>query len=94
MITHDTPATLDARPNSLKISKSAFLKEVLGASLRSSPRAKALKCMGKKNASANQAQKRCNRLNHRKRPLRPSRERTTYYRAQSKGFLAQIEDGA
>jgi hypothetical protein len=50
--------------------------------------------MGKKNASANQAQKRCNRLNHRKRPLRPSRERTTYYRAQSKGFLAQIEDGA
>ena len=28
MITHDTPATLDAGPNSLKISESAFLKEV------------------------------------------------------------------
>jgi hypothetical protein len=27
--------------------------------------------MGKENAGANQAQKRCNRLNHRKDPLRP-----------------------
>jgi hypothetical protein len=30
MITHGTPAALDARPNSLKISKSAFLKEGAG----------------------------------------------------------------
>jgi hypothetical protein len=29
MITHGTPAALDARPKLLKISKSAFLKEVL-----------------------------------------------------------------
>jgi len=41
------------------------------ASARSGPRAKALKCMGKENACANQAQQRCNRLNHRKDPLRP-----------------------
>jgi hypothetical protein len=29
MFTHDTPATLDAGPNLLKLSESAFLKEVL-----------------------------------------------------------------
>jgi hypothetical protein len=92
MVTHDTPATLDARPNSLKISKSDSLKEVLAASPRSGPRAKTLKCVRKENAGANQAQKRCNRLNHRKDPLRPSPERTTCCLAQSKRFPAQIEN--
>jgi hypothetical protein len=38
MITHDTPAALDARPNSLKISKIGFFfKEVLGASAEVRP---------------------------------------------------------
>jgi hypothetical protein len=65
MVTHATPVTLNAGPNSLKISKSAFLKEVLVVSPRSDPRAKTVKCVGKENAGANQAQKRCNCLNHR-----------------------------
>jgi hypothetical protein len=71
-----TPATLNAGPNSLKFSKSAFLKAVPVVALGSDPRAKTLKCVGKENAGANQAQKRCNCLNHRKDPLRPGgRER-------------------
>jgi hypothetical protein len=37
MITHDTPAALDARPNLLKISKSAFFKEMPGASAEVRP---------------------------------------------------------
>jgi hypothetical protein len=44
--------------------------------------------VGKEDAGANQAQKRCNRLNHRKDPLRPGRERTTCCLAQSKEFPA------
>jgi hypothetical protein len=92
MVTHDTPATLNAGPNSLKLSKSAFLKDVPVVSPRSNPRAKTLKCVGKENAGANQAQKRCNCLNHRKDPLRPGRERTTCRLAQSKGFPGQIEN--
>src|SRR5258705_8329562 len=95
MVTHDTPATFDTGPNSLKISKSAlFERSVLVVSPRSDPRAKTVKCVGKKNAGANQAQKRCNCLNHRKDPFRPGGERTTCRLAQSKGFPGQIEDRA
>jgi hypothetical protein len=43
--------------------------------------------MGKENACANQAQKRCNCLNHRKDPCAPGPDRTTCDLAQSKGFL-------
>jgi hypothetical protein len=93
MVTHDTPATLDTGPNSLKISKSAFERK-LAASPRSDPRAKTVKCVGKKNTGANQAQKRCNCLNHRKDPLHPGLERTTCRLAQSKGFPSQIENRA
>src|ERR1700716_1499527 len=84
MITHDTPAALDARPNSLKISKSAFfLKKCWVPPRRSGPRAKALKCMGKENASANQAQKRCYCLNHRNVLYAPAgRKRHTTARSQ------------
>jgi hypothetical protein len=94
MFTHHTPATLDARPNYLKLSESAFLqrgaamfRELIGsqkswlhgslvftevlASRRSGPRAKTLKGVGKENARANQAQKRCNNFDHRKYPLAP-----------------------
>jgi hypothetical protein len=46
--------------------------------------------MGQENACANQAQKRCNRLNHRKDPLRPAG--TICCLAQSKEFPAQIEE--
>ena len=70
VITHDTPSTLDARPNLLKLSESAFLKEV-SASPRSGPRAIALKCVGKENPGSKQSQESRNRLNHRKCPLRP-----------------------
>jgi hypothetical protein len=95
MVTHDTPATFDTGPNLLKISKSAlFERSVLVVSPRSDPRAKTVKCVGKENAGANQAQKRCNCLNHRKDPLRPGRDRTTCRRAQSKRFPDQIENRA
>jgi hypothetical protein len=55
----------DAGPNSLKVSES-FLERVLAWLRRGSgPRAQTVQCMGQKNARANQAQKRCNSLNHR-----------------------------
>jgi hypothetical protein len=49
---------------------SLVFTEVL-ASRRSGPRAKTLKGVGKENARANQAQKRCNNFDHRKYPLAP-----------------------
>jgi hypothetical protein len=70
MMTHSTPAARNAGPNLLKISKSA-LQNLRPAG--SGPRTKAVKCMGKENAGAHQAQKRCNCLDHRKCPLRPAR---------------------
>src|SRR5258708_26567427 len=95
MVTHDTPATFDTGPNSLKISKSAlFEKSVLVVSPRSDPRAKTVKCVGKETAGANQTQKPCNCLNHPKDPLRPDPDRTPCRRPQSKKFPDQIENRA
>ena len=74
MFTHGAPVTLDALPNSLKVSESVFFNELAAGS---GPRAKALKGVGKENADADQAEKRCNRLKHRKCPLRPGWDRTT-----------------
>jgi hypothetical protein len=77
-ITHFTPAVPDpavpdAGPNYLKISQSAFERGP-APKMGSGPRPKAFKRMGNKNTGAKQAQKRRNRLNHRKNPLRPCRE--------------------
>lgn len=94
MVAHDTPATFDARPNYLKLSESASLKEALRLTLASGPRAKTLKGMGEENAGAKQTQTRCNRLDHRKYSLRPGPDTTTGHCAQSKGFLAGIENRA
>jgi hypothetical protein len=94
MIAHDTPAILDARPNLLKLSESASLNEVLRGFAGSGPRAKTFECVGKENARAKQTQTRCNRFNHRKFPLRPGLDTTTRHRAQSKEFLAGIENQA
>lgn len=84
MVAHDTPASLDARPNRLKLSESADLKEVLR--LSSCPRAKPLEGVGKENARAEQTQTRCNRLNHRKYPCAPAptqRHRTAHSQKDS-----------
>ena len=48
--------------------------------------------MGNENAGAKQAQKRRNRLNHRKYPLRPKADRTTCPAAQSKEFQIEFEN--
>jgi hypothetical protein len=48
--------------------------------------------MGNENTGAKQAQKRRNRLDHRKNPLRPCADRTTCPAAQSKEFLIGTED--
>jgi hypothetical protein len=48
MITHGTPAALDARPKLLKISKSAFLKELRGfAEVRPSSESPQMRGQGK-----------------------------------------------
>jgi hypothetical protein len=91
MFTHDAPVTLDARPNSLKVSESVFLKRACGFRRGSGPRAKALECVSKKNADANQAEKRCNRLKHRKFPLRPGWDKTTAALHSQKEFLVRID---
>jgi len=70
------------------------LSETGGCRARSRPRAKTLKCMGNKNTGAEQAQKRCNGLNHRNNPSRPGTDTTPSRRAQSKGFHAGTEDPA
>jgi hypothetical protein len=49
-------AVHNAGPNLLKVSELAFVQDVLLPQLRSGPRAKAFKCVGKKNPGANQAQ--------------------------------------
>ena len=77
----------------VKIFGLGCLKEVVVAQ-GSGPRAKTLKCVGKKNTGAKQTQKCCNRLNHRSNPSRPCGNRTTRHRAQSKGFRAGTEDPA
>jgi hypothetical protein len=48
--------------------------------------------VGNENAGAKQAQKRRNRLNHRKYPLRPDEDRTTHPAAQSKEFPVEFEN--
>jgi hypothetical protein len=60
IVTHDAPADRDAGPNLLKLSESSPLQH--------RPRTIALISVRKKNAGADEAEKRCNHLDHRNRP--------------------------
>jgi hypothetical protein len=76
MFTHGAPAARDAGPNLLKISESALSQKVQRYCVplpKSEPRKEAVICMGKKNAGANQAHKRCNCLDHRNVQSAPAR---------------------
>jgi hypothetical protein len=86
-MTHNTPAARNAGPNLLKISKSASLQNLRPAG--SGPRTKAVKCMGKENAGAHQAQKRCNCLDHRQMSVAPRPDRTTAALHSQKDFLGK-----
>jgi hypothetical protein len=63
VVTHDAPADRDAGPNLLKLSESSLLQH--------RPRTIALISVSKENAGADEAEKRCNHLDHRICPKRP-----------------------
>jgi hypothetical protein len=71
MFTHGTPAARDAGPD---FGISSFAKgQRYCVPLQSESRKEAVICMGKKNARANQAHKRCNCLDHRNVQSAPAR---------------------
>lgn len=101
VVAHDTPATLDARPNLLNLSESPASKEVMRLSARgqatgrarnSGPGTITFKRMGQENPHAHQAHYRCNRLNHRTNPLRPCTHRTTAPLHSQKDSAAETTD--
>jgi hypothetical protein len=60
IVTHDAPADRNAGPNLLKLSESFLLQH--------RPRTITLKSVREKNAGADEAEKRCNHLDHRNCP--------------------------
>jgi hypothetical protein len=66
MITHGAPAALDAGPNLLKISKSAFWQKGAVGEIR--PLKEAIKRVGEENAGAHQGHNHRNCINHRRCP--------------------------
>jgi hypothetical protein len=78
IVAHDAPADRDVGPNLLKLSESFPLQH--------RPRTIALISVRNENAGADEAEKRCNHLDHRNCPSRPWRTETICGGAQSKGF--------
>ena len=77
-IAHDTPSDLNARPNCLRLSERATsIESDKRDPPRSNPRADPLKRMCEENSGADQSHHCCHRLEHRKRPLRPSHAQKT-----------------
>src|SRR6267142_5079941 len=95
MVTHHTPTTPDTGPNSLKISKSAFLKEVRRCSRRDQTlERKPSNAWARKMPALIRPRNAVTVSIIAKDPFRPGGERTTCRLAQSKGFPGQIEDRA
>jgi len=98
MISHDTPVTLDARPNLLKISESASQKELmrrLAQNFRpknSRSGTKSFEGMGQKDTYAHQAHHGANCLDHCKHPCHPAHDRTTAALHSQKDSNGEIED--
>jgi hypothetical protein len=67
IVTHDAPADRDAGPNLLKLSESSLLQH--------RPRTIALISVSEENAGADEAEKRCNHLDHRNCPCAPGTDR-------------------
>ena len=108
VIAHDTPATSDALPSSLKLSEQASWEEVMRLSALgleatygsspfqvSSPVAIAFECMGQKDRCAHQAHNCRNRPNHHKLPVRPCARRERLQACTVKKIhLSELKIGA